>query len=88
MGAIGWNALSLTWAAETVPPDQAGFAMGFVGTVVFLGSAFFPPILGAVIDATHHFRPAWIILAGILAAAGMMAWYASTHALAAKPEKG
>ncbi len=88
MGAIGWNALSLTWAAETVPPDQAGFAMGFVGTVVFLGSAFFPPILGAVIDATHHFRPAWIILAGILAAAGMMAWYASAHALAAKPEKG
>ncbi|MCY0908876.1 MAG: MFS transporter [Sulfobacillus thermotolerans] len=77
MGAIGWNALSLTWAAETVLPEQAGMAMGFVGTVVFLGSAFFPPILGAVIDSTHHFRPAWGLLAGILLGAGLLAYQAS-----------
>jgi MFS family permease len=73
MGTIGWNALSLTWAAESVPAVRAGFAMGFVGTVVFFGSALFPPLLGAVIDSTHHFHPAWMILAAILACAGLVA---------------
>ncbi len=76
MGAIGWNALSLTWAAESVPAAQAGFAMGLVGTVVFLGAAVFPPLLGAVIDETHHFAVSWMILAGILAVAGGMAYLA------------
>ncbi len=77
MGTIGWNALSLTWAAESVLPQQAGFAMGFVGTIIYLGSAIFPPVLGTVIDQTKHFTLAWLALAAILLIASALAHYAS-----------
>ncbi|WP_053960101.1 MFS transporter [Sulfobacillus thermosulfidooxidans] len=76
MGTIGWNALSLTWAAESVASQQAGFAMGLVGTIIFLGSAIFPPLLGSLIDWTKHFAGAWATLMAILLLASAVAWHA------------
>ncbi|OLZ11683.1 MFS transporter [Sulfobacillus thermosulfidooxidans] len=76
MGTIGWNALSLTWAAESVPSQQAGFAMGLVGTIIFLGSAVFPPLLGSLIDWTKHFTAAWATLMAILLLASALARHA------------
>ncbi|PSR22647.1 MAG: MFS transporter [Sulfobacillus acidophilus] len=74
MGAVGWNALTMTWAGESVPPAQSGFAMSSVGTAAFMGSAIFPPLFGAFVDATHHFNWGWGLLGVILVAAGFLSW--------------
>ncbi len=74
LGAVGWNALTITWAGESVPPQHSGFAMSAVGTSAFLGSAVFPPLFGALIDATHQFNLGWALLGIFLAAVGVMTW--------------
>lgn len=75
-GAVGWNALVLTWAGESVPPSHSGLAMSLTGSVVFLGSAIFPPIFGFVVDTTHHMAFGWWMLAVILAIAATISWRA------------
>lgn len=75
--AVGWNALVLTWAAESVPPSHSGFAMGLTGSTVFLGSSVFPPIFGVVVDTSHHMVTGWWMLSGILLVAASLAWYSS-----------
>lgn len=52
MGAIGWNALLLQWAAERATAGFQATAMGISGTGVFLGATIFPPLFGAVSTAT------------------------------------
>lgn len=72
MGAVGWNALAMTWAGESVPAQYSGFAMSSVGTAAFLGSAIFPPLFGVFVDATHHYRWGWALLGVVLAGAGIL----------------
>ncbi|MHB1956354.1 MAG: MFS transporter [Sulfobacillus sp.] len=79
-GAVGWNALALTWAGESVPSAHSGFAMSLTGTIVFLGSAIFPPIFGVIVDSTHHFADGWWMLSLILGIAAVIAWRSTeTH---------
>lgn len=72
IGAVGWNALVLTWSGERVPAWGAGQAMSWTGSAVFLGSALYPPAFGWVLDHTGHFSWAfsalalWMVLAGVL----------------------
>lgn len=73
VGAAGWNALVLTWAAESVPSSHSGLAMGIIGSTVFLGSAVFPPVFGLVVDATHRLSVGWWMLSGILTLAAVTA---------------
>lgn len=72
--AVGWNALALTWAGESVPPTHSGFAMSLTGSVVFLGSSIFSPIFGLVVDATHRLAVGWWMLAVLLLIAATIAW--------------
>lgn len=65
-GTVGWNGLTLTWAGERVPGTRAGQAMSWTASVVFLGSAIYPPLFGKLVDATHEFRWAWSGLAVLL----------------------
>jgi MFS family permease len=74
MGAVGWNALTLTWAAESVPSEHSGLAMMSVGTAIFLGSALFPPVFGALIDATHRYSFGFSLLALNLGVAALLTW--------------
>ncbi len=74
LGAVGWNALAMTWAGESVTPDRSGFAMSSVGTAAFLGSAVFPPLFGALVDATHQFSLGWALLGGLLSLASFLSW--------------
>lgn len=76
-GVVGWNALCLTWAGESVPSEHSGFAMSFTGTVVFLGSAIFPPLFGHIVDATHHYRVGWELLAVVLGIAALLSFWAT-----------
>ncbi len=71
-GAVGWNALALTWAGESVPISHSGFAMSLTGTIVFLGSSVFPPLFGLLVDQTHHFATGWWALSGLLLCATVM----------------
>ncbi len=52
MGAIGWNALTLQWAAERAGLGVQATAMGISGTGVFLGATLFPPLFGVVSTVT------------------------------------
>jgi len=76
-GAVGWNALVLTWGGERVSPGRSGQAMGTIGTSVFLGSAVWPPLLGLLAQA-EGFTVAWSALAGLIALAAVVALAAGT----------
>lgn len=78
--AVGWNALVLTWSAESVPAKNSGLAMGLTGSIVFLGSAIYPPLFGAVVDLSGHMAVGWWMLAAILLAAGVIAGTAGRKA--------
>lgn len=58
-GAIGWNALILTWAAENAASAQQATAIGVSGAAIFLGATVFPPVFGAVASATGSLPDAW-----------------------------
>jgi MFS family permease len=77
-GVVGWNALALTWAGESVPSAHSGFAMSLTGTIVFLGSSIFPPFFGWIVDTTHRFSYGWGMLALVLALAALIAARANT----------
>lgn len=71
-GAIGWNALLLTWAGERVSDGRSAEAIGLTGTAVFAGSAVFPPVIG--LAAAHMgFSAMWYGLAVLLAMVGAVA---------------
>ena len=72
VGAVGWNALVLTWSGERVPAWGAGQAMSWTGSAVFLGSALYPPAFGWVLDHTGHFAWAFSALAIWMALAGLL----------------
>lgn len=76
-GAVGWNALALTWAGETVPPSHSGMAMSLTGSVVFLGSSVFPPLFGWIVDTSHHFAFGWWMLSLVLGVAASLSWFAA-----------
>lgn len=76
-GAIGWNALLLTWAGERVSPERSASAIALAGTSVFAGSAVFPPLFG-LLAARVGFGPTWFCLAGLLLLAALNAFAAGT----------
>lgn len=75
-GAIGWNALLLTWAGERVAPEHAARAIALIGASVFAGSVAFPPLIGEA-ARVGGFPFAWISLAALLALAAGAALIAS-----------
>ncbi len=64
--AVGWNALVLTWAGESVSSSNSGAAMSLTASFVFFGAAIFPPLFGAVVDLTHHYVFGWLMLMVVL----------------------
>lgn len=76
--AVGWNALALTWAGESVPPTHSGLAMSLTGSIVFLGSSVFSPFFGWVVDVTHRLAIGWWMLAVLLLIAATIAWSSAT----------
>ncbi len=69
-GAVGWNALFLTWAAERVAPDHAARALGAIGASIFAGSIVFPPLIGEA-ARLQGFSFAWIALGVLLGIASL-----------------
>lgn len=72
-GAVGWNALVLTWGAERVPPERSGTAIGLIGAAIFLGSAAFPPLFGWLAGAVHSYTPSFVLLGAQIGLAAVLA---------------
>jgi MFS transporter, ACS family, hexuronate transporter len=68
--AISWFGLYLTLITELSGFAAAGAATGFTLTLTFAGMMIVPPLFGAVLDATHGYFWAWIMIA-VLAAIGI-----------------
>jgi nitrate/nitrite transporter NarK len=62
----GWNGLTHTFVLEQAGPRVAGVAVGMTNSAGFLGVMLLPPVFGAVVDWTDSYRPAWIMLTGLI----------------------
>lgn len=74
IGAVGWNALAMTWAGSSVPAAHSGFAMSSVGTSAYLGAAVFSPLFGKLVDVTGHFATGWLAISVVLGVAASLSW--------------
>lgn len=74
---VGWNALALTWAGERVSPHNAGAAMGITTSAILLGATVATPVFGKVVEASHGFSAAWLMLAAVLGAAALLLFVVS-----------
>jgi predicted MFS family arabinose efflux permease len=77
---VGWNALALTWVAERVSPHNAGAAMGITTSAVLLGATIATPVFGVVVEVSHGFSVAWLMLAAVLGAAAVLLFIVSRRA--------
>jgi MFS family permease len=65
-GAVGWNALALTWAGESVPVEHAGLAMTTIAALIYVGAVLHPPLFGMIADHTGAVRYGWLWLSGCM----------------------
>jgi sugar phosphate permease len=63
--ALSWNGLMVTLMAEIGGAARAGAAMGLNATAVFLGALIATPLFGAIVDASHSYRVAFLGLSGV-----------------------
>lgn len=71
-GALGWNALVYTRAGEMAPPELAAQSVSVAATVIFTLSAVATPPMGAL-AAGAGWSAFWLVLAGLAAAAALLA---------------
>jgi len=62
--ALSWNGLAVTLMAELGGYRRAGAAIGLNSAAVYFGALIGAPIFGAIVDGTHSYRVAWLLLAG------------------------
>lgn len=70
---LGWQGLTITLAAETVPLESAATAVGASLTFSFTSLFLVSPQFGLVADMLHGYRMAWGLLAGWILLAALMA---------------
>lgn len=62
--ALGFGGIFITMLGEMAGPGAAGFASGFLGTIMALGGLSGPPLYGFIVDATGSFAVAWLVMGG------------------------
>jgi len=67
----GYGALTLTMAADSAPPEQTAYAIGFVQTAQRLGPAL-GPVIGGLVAQAAGLRKAFLVTAGFYAVAAML----------------
>ncbi len=60
--ALGFGGIFITMLGEMAGPEAAGFASGFLGTIMALGGLSGPPVYGFIVDATGSFEAAWLLM--------------------------
>jgi sugar phosphate permease len=63
LSLVGWQGVWMGLLSELAPRGAAGTTMGYGLTFVNVTIVAWPPIFGAVADATGGFRSAWALLA-------------------------
>lgn len=59
LSTMGWNALYITLASETIP-SRAATVVGAGSTVTFTGLFAVTPLFGLIADLTHTYLAAWV----------------------------
>jgi MFS family permease len=85
IGAVGWNALALTWAGESVPAENSGLAMTTVTSLIYVGAVLHPPIFGLIADQTGSLTYGWLWLGGCLWLAFVLLWLRQIRLQHTKP---
>jgi MFS family permease len=62
LSCLGWNALYITFSAESVPDGFAATAVGAGTTLTFIGM-FVAPVFGLIADQTGSYTRSWLALA-------------------------
>ncbi len=71
IGASGWTGVQIALLSELARPGQEGRTVAMGMMVQQPGIVFGPPLFGLVVDSTQSFRPAWIILGGVMGIAAL-----------------
>ncbi len=61
-----YASIAHTLAVESVPPHQAGSAMGYSLTGTSLGGVIGPALFGAVVDLTGDFADGWLLTGALM----------------------
>ncbi|MBN1367007.1 MAG: MFS transporter [Dehalococcoidales bacterium] len=70
--ALGFGGIFITMLGEMAGPGAAGFASGFLGTIMALGGLSGPPLYGFIVDATGSFAIAWLAMGGFAVACAVL----------------
>jgi MFS family permease len=70
LSSIGWNGVYMALITEAATREGLGRATGRGLTAIYAGSAFVPPLLGAVKDLTGSWPAAWAVAIGAVLIAG------------------
>jgi MFS family permease len=70
LSSIGWNGVYMALITEAATREGLGRATGRGLTAIYAGSAFFPPLLGAVKDISHSWAVAWSVAVSAVLIAG------------------
>lgn len=68
---VSFTGIQLSLVSEIAGVNASGSATGFTLALGFAGMMAFPPMFGAIIDATHDYFWGWLIL-GILSLIGVL----------------
>jgi MFS family permease len=64
---LGWNGIWVMVVAELASPARRGAELGFGLTFLALAIVVWPPLFGAIRDATGSYTASWLALTGVLA---------------------
>lgn len=69
---LGWNGLYVTLVSELSEPGRHGATLGNSMLITYLGIVGAPPLFGLLIDRTHSYQLAWLLLAAVLVFSGLL----------------
>jgi predicted MFS family arabinose efflux permease len=68
LGSMAWNVVANVAVMEVAPPGGAGRGSGIMNGGFLAGMASGPPLFGLSVDLTQTYRPGWVVV-GVLGAA-------------------
>ncbi len=70
---IGWNGIYITVLSELAPADMRGIAVAYGMLLTQTGIVLGPFMFGLLVEISHSYRAAWIVVAGLmLVATGLL----------------
>lgn len=84
VGSIGFAGTSILFRAEVAGKNLVATSTGVGMAIAAWGVLLGPPIFGYIVDTTHSYKIAWLLLAFISLAATILLWLVSENKKAAE----